>query len=693
MSVRIRLETLEDRSVPATFGLPWHDPRHLTLSFAPDGTAIAAHSSDLHAALGSQSSPAAWQRTVLEAFQSWAAVADLDFGVVADGGLAFGTPGLAQGDPRFGDVRVGAHPMSPEVLAVAVPPDPALSGSWSGDVLLNSSYRFIGQPYSLKAVVMHEAGHALGLGNSGDPNSVMFTTYSTGTQTLSAEDVARIQALYGVRSPDRYEGTRGNDRRGLASALLAPAGFKGETPLVAFGDVSTTADVDFFSFRSPPDGNDDAFDRSVTVRLQTSGVSLLTPKVVVLDAAGRVLRRASSTSLTGDTLQFRLDGLSSQQTYYVRVEGASDDVFGVGRYGLSVRFDKTSSVSDEVVAAMLSGPHSGLSAEQIDAYFRNGGDVLFDGEYGGNDTTATAPRLTATPGRGGARYEHVSSLSKKEDVDYFAVTAPAAGGVLTATVWTSSEKDFRPQVSVVDAAGRSVAAEVLANGDGTSTVQASGLTAGATYYVRVGQSPTAGEDKGNYHVAATFGAVASEVRTFGEGTLGVSDLDDASRLYVAQTQLFHFVLTAGGQDAGATVRVRVVDAGGSEVYAATARSGESASEGAVLLTPGAYTVLIEIDNPNGSPVSYVLRGASLSNPIGPVPIDPTTAPQYVSPVSPGTYLYPGFTVPYSPTALPGYFDPRDPATWAAGFVPPQDALAYPWMLSSPEPYYWVPSNL
>src|SRR5947199_46860 len=34
----LHLESLEDRSLPATFGVPWPDPGHLTLSFVPDGT-------------------------------------------------------------------------------------------------------------------------------------------------------------------------------------------------------------------------------------------------------------------------------------------------------------------------------------------------------------------------------------------------------------------------------------------------------------------------------------------------------------------------------------------------------------------------------------------------------------------------------------------------------------------------------
>ena len=37
-SVLLRVCLLEDRSLPATFGIPWADPRYLKISFAPDQT-------------------------------------------------------------------------------------------------------------------------------------------------------------------------------------------------------------------------------------------------------------------------------------------------------------------------------------------------------------------------------------------------------------------------------------------------------------------------------------------------------------------------------------------------------------------------------------------------------------------------------------------------------------------------------
>ena len=51
------VETLEDRIARAAIGLPWRDPTHLTLSFAPDGTSIAGDSSDLFQDSRQPSSP------------------------------------------------------------------------------------------------------------------------------------------------------------------------------------------------------------------------------------------------------------------------------------------------------------------------------------------------------------------------------------------------------------------------------------------------------------------------------------------------------------------------------------------------------------------------------------------------------------------------------------------------------------
>src|SRR4051812_37567830 len=115
---RLALEQLEDRATPA-FGVAWPDPAHVTLSFAPDGTGVNGVPSNLSQLLG-QVDDAAWKREALRAYQTWAAVANVNVSLAADGGQPLGATGSSQGDARFGDIRLAAVP-----LAAA---DPNLAG-------------------------------------------------------------------------------------------------------------------------------------------------------------------------------------------------------------------------------------------------------------------------------------------------------------------------------------------------------------------------------------------------------------------------------------------------------------------------------------------------------------------------------------------------------------------------------------
>src|SRR5581483_4201946 len=106
-----RVEPLEPRNLLTTFGVPWADARHLTISFVPDGTQVNGQKSNLFATLNAQSDAAVWQAAILKAFQTWGVNANVNVGVVPDDGEPLGTPGKTEGDPRFGDIRIAARPM------------------------------------------------------------------------------------------------------------------------------------------------------------------------------------------------------------------------------------------------------------------------------------------------------------------------------------------------------------------------------------------------------------------------------------------------------------------------------------------------------------------------------------------------------------------------------------------------------
>src|SRR5262249_21213785 len=125
----LTLEPLEDRTTPATFGIPWPNPGHLTLSFVPDGTPVGNQQSQLFHLLDPVAPTATWQMEILRAFQSWAASTNINLSVVRDSGDPLGTVGPIQGDSRFGDIRITAVPLPADVLGVAIPFD-VTGGSW-----------------------------------------------------------------------------------------------------------------------------------------------------------------------------------------------------------------------------------------------------------------------------------------------------------------------------------------------------------------------------------------------------------------------------------------------------------------------------------------------------------------------------------------------------------------------------------
>src|SRR5206468_4121069 len=166
---RLTVEALERRDVPATFGIPWADGTAVTVSFVPDGADVDGSANQLQALRArSGVSTAVWQKQILRAFQAWTAKADLNIGVVADDGSPLGAAGMPQADPRFGDIRVFAVPLSSSVLAITTPPGD-LAGTRTGDIIRNSNYNFgvgAGAQRDIYTVFLQEAGHALGIGNS-----------------------------------------------------------------------------------------------------------------------------------------------------------------------------------------------------------------------------------------------------------------------------------------------------------------------------------------------------------------------------------------------------------------------------------------------------------------------------------------------------------------------------------------------
>ena len=139
----------------------------------------------------------ATQSEILRALQEWAKVAQITWlpGVSATANrtvnILFATGDHGDGFPFDGPGGVMAHTFYP-----ALPAAEPLAGDMHFDD--SESWHF-GSYVDLFSVAIHEAGHALGLGSSDNPDSVMYPYYKMRTG-LSDDDKAGILSLYAAQT-------------------------------------------------------------------------------------------------------------------------------------------------------------------------------------------------------------------------------------------------------------------------------------------------------------------------------------------------------------------------------------------------------------------------------------------------------------------------------------------------------------
>lgn len=142
---------------------------------------------------------------ILRAMQEWAKVVEISFAPVPGSNysrtvnILFATGAHGDAYPFDGPGRVLAHTFYPS------PPNPE---TIAGDMHLDDDEEWVtGESLSLRSVdvfsvVLHELGHALGLGHSDVPGSVMYPYYRRAIG-LTAEDIQAIRELYAARVPEQ----------------------------------------------------------------------------------------------------------------------------------------------------------------------------------------------------------------------------------------------------------------------------------------------------------------------------------------------------------------------------------------------------------------------------------------------------------------------------------------------------------
>ena len=322
----LRYEPLEPRlMLYAVTGQSWNNT-DVSFSFLPDGTTSEGYQSSLYAELDPVADTAIWQREFARALQTWSNVSTLNFHSVDDAGLATGISGLAQGDSRFGDIRLGAHPLDGYV-GYAYYPSSTTKG---GDITINPNYTFhVGTYIDLYSVLLHESGHSLGLDHS-TSGTVMYPTITGVYSGLTPDDIGGIQSIYGARQDDPFDSGGRNDSLASASALNLDSA--GDGLFVA--DLTTMDDLDYYSLVAPSDTHG-----SLTVSVDADGLSLLAAQVALYESDGTLVGAVDVGDAYGTAATLQFGSVVSGDTYYILADGATDDEFGMGAYRLDINFD------------------------------------------------------------------------------------------------------------------------------------------------------------------------------------------------------------------------------------------------------------------------------------------------------------------------------------------------------------------
>jgi hypothetical protein len=636
---RPSFELLEERNLLSVYGLPWPDPKQLTVSFVPDGTSVVGTPSSLYKALNASMPTVQWKTDVLQALQSWAALGNINVGVVSDDGRALGSPGPLQGSPGVGDIRVAARPLSHDEIAIGSPYDPF--GGWAGTIVFNSDATFGDSSSALEnflSAAVHEAGHVFGFADQHtDPSSVMYNVDSGAVTSPSPADAAALQTLYGARQGDPFEGIVGNGSFPTATPLV----FNSSSAVNA--DVSTLTDKDVYSFLySSRDAG------PIAVDLRAAGLSLLTPKVSVYTATGQLVDSAQSTDPLNNNVTLTLPTGLEGGIYYVQVNSAQSNVFGIGGYRLAV-----GSVSQALAAVTASDALTSTS---------NG--------HGNNQigsATTWAPSTSGTDARW--PYTLTASLASRSDVDFYSVqTNSNTPGTALLTVTDLQSGTLTPVLTVFDSHRDPLNLDVLNSGTGGETVQVSGVTPNASLYIEVSSAPTSASiAPADYFLAMTFLSTPITNPTFASGTLTAPVPVDFRTLVVDSTRLFHFDLsgtTTVGSPPSA-VLATVFDSSEKAVLNLRDIAGAGSSSGDVVLNPGTYIIRVIAATQTYaplSPFSYTLSGQIRDDPDGPNPSDTTFQATGANPNGPpddsGTWTNNGTTY-YSNTlqtqeAHPGF---------------------------------------
>ncbi len=338
-SARPLVESLEDRLLLySTYGGTWTYGSRITYSFMPDGTSVGGTPSVLFQTMNAKFATATWEAAIEKAATVWEAVANINLALVSDNGSPEACNGDQQDDPRFGDIRIGAVNLGTGALGETLLPPPFNGGTEAGDIFLNSNPIAtwnINSAYDLETVAIHEFGHALGLGESQITTACMYAYYNGTKQSLTSDDIAGIQSVWGAPQPDLFNSNGLSNGTFMKSANLTPyINSNGQVAIPSL-DITNGSQSEWF-YVTVPSSTSGTFVATV----QSSNLSSLSPQVSVSTTGLQLLGTTSSTSF-GATVSVTIPGVKAGQTYLIQVNGNAAGS-PTGGFGLELNFGSAS---------------------------------------------------------------------------------------------------------------------------------------------------------------------------------------------------------------------------------------------------------------------------------------------------------------------------------------------------------------
>jgi hypothetical protein len=155
----------------------------------------------------------------------------------------------------------------------------------------------------------------------------MYGTYTGIKQALTSDDSTGIQSIYGAAPT-----AASNASASTAENITPDLDSSGQLTLTNL-HIASASNSNWFYVTAPANTSG-----TMTVTMQSSQLSSLSPKILIENASQQGLATASAANSFGGTVTVQISGVSPGQGFYIRAMAGNSGAGSSGAYGLQVNF-------------------------------------------------------------------------------------------------------------------------------------------------------------------------------------------------------------------------------------------------------------------------------------------------------------------------------------------------------------------